>query len=257
MEATKTVILVTGGNSGIGYEAVMALANASSDFHIFLGSRSKENGQEALRKIQATSGSGLKGSVSVIQIDITNQESINSARENIESQFGRLDVLINNAGMAAYQEPDMIKALRDTFEVNVVGQLMVTNTFEPLLKKSSNPYVIYVSSSQGSVTQRLDPDYEHRHVRGDTYRISKAALNMLAACHRYNFSEWNCKVLAFNPGWCITNLTGEKGREMRTKMGARDPKQPALSLVDIVLGRRDEDIAQNGMIDTDGGILPW
>lgn len=80
---------------------------------------------------------------------------------------------------------------------------------------------------------------------------------MLAACHRYNYAEWGCKVLAFNPGWCVSNLTGEKGRKMRLKMGARDPKEPAEALVDIIQGGRDDDIAKNGMVDVDGGVLPW
>ncbi|KAI1744420.1 putative short chain dehydrogenase/reductase [Xylaria scruposa] len=255
MASGKTVILVTGANSGIGYEAVVALSNASANFHVFLGARSEEKGQAALKAIQ--SAASPKGSISVVQIDVTDEKSIQSAKEKVELQFGKLDVLINNAGIIAYQEPNLVKALRQSFDVNVLGQLMVTDTFEPLLKKSAKPYVIYVSSEQGSITQRLDPDFKFRELRGESYRVTKAALNMLAACHRYNFREWNCKVLAFNPGWCITNLTGEKGREMRAKGGARDPKEPALGLVDIVLGKRDADIAKNGMVDTDGGILPW
>lgn len=135
--------------------------------------------------------------------------------------------------------------------------MVVTETLEPLLKKAGKPYVVYVSSGQGSVTMRLDPQYPHRQVRGDTYRMSKSAVNMLAACHRYNFAEWGCKVLSFDPGFCVSNLTGAKGREMRIKMGARDPKDPAVALVDIVLGKRDEEIGKNGMLNLDGGVLPW
>lgn len=135
--------------------------------------------------------------------------------------------------------------------------MVLTETLEPLLKKADKPYVVYVSSGQGSVTLRLDPDYLHRHVRGDTYRMSKSSLNMLAACHRYNFADWGCKVLAFDPGFCVSNLTGEKGREMRIQMGARDPQDPAIALVDVVLGKRDEDIERNGMVNLDGGIYPW
>jgi NAD(P)-dependent dehydrogenase (short-subunit alcohol dehydrogenase family) len=248
--------LYPGGNSGIGYETVVALAGTSADFHVILGARSAEKGQKALSTIQS-SGSSLKGTISVVQIDVTSKESIQSAKEQVESQFGKLDVLINNAGIIAYQETDIFQAVRQSLEVNVIGQMMVTEIFEPLLKKSSKPYVIYVSSEQGSITNRLDPEFKFRELRGESYRISKAALNMLAACHRYNYAEWKCKVLAFNPGWCITNLTGEKGREMRTKMGARDPKEPAFGLVDVVLGKRDADIAKNGLVDIDGGVGPW
>ncbi|KAI0095605.1 putative short chain dehydrogenase/reductase [Daldinia grandis] len=257
MASNKTIILITGASSGIGYEAVAALSNTSTNFHILLGSRSVEKGERALDKLQSTHGSSLKGTISTIQIDVTDQKSIHAARRQIETQFGKLDVLINNAGILIYQPTDQLTALRETFETNVFGQVMVTEALEPLLKKSAKPYVIYVSSEQGSVTSRLDPEYEYRNIRGDSYRMSKAALNMLAACHRFNFAEWGCKVLAFNPGWCVTNLTGEKGREMRLKGGARDPKEPAAALVDIVLGKRDADIEKNGMVDLDGGVLPW
>ncbi|KAF3070577.1 3-keto-steroid reductase [Daldinia childiae] len=257
MASNKIIILVTGASSGIGYETVAALANTSADFHILLGSRSVEKGKKALEELQSTRKSSLKGPISVIQIDVTDQKSIDAARQQIETQFGKLDVLINNAGVIIYQPVDQLTALRETFETNLFGQVMVTEALEPLLKKSANPYIIYVSSEQGSVTTRLDPEYEYRNIRGDPYRMSKAALNMLAACHRFNFAEWGCKVLAFNPGWCVSNLTGEKGREMRLKGGARDPKEPATALADIVLGKRDADIEKNGMVHLDGGILPW
>lgn len=253
----KILILDLGANSGIGYETVVALSQESANFHILLGSRNVEKGEKAANEIQSTHGDSLKGTISVIQIDVTDQHSIQTAKEKIEADFGRLDVLINNAGIIVYQEVDLLTALRQTFETNVFGQMLFTEALEPLLKKSSNPYIIYVSSSQGSVTMRLDPNAPHRHARGETYRMSKSALNMLVACHRYNYAEWGCKVLAFNPGLCVTNLTGEKGREMRIKYGGRDPREPADALVGIVLGKSDADIAKNGMLDVDGGIIPW
>ncbi|KAI1749094.1 putative short chain dehydrogenase/reductase [Xylaria castorea] len=257
MVSDKIVILVTGANSGIGLETVKALATTSSDFHVLLGCRSAEKGNHALSEIRSALGDSMKGTISVMQIDVSDQNSIVAAKEQIESQFGKLDILINNAGIIVYQQVDTMTSLRQTFETNVFGQLVVTETLEGLLRKSAKPYVIYVSSEQGSVTQRLDPEYQFRQIRGDHYRMSKAALNMLAACHRYNFAEWGCKVLAFNPGWCISNLTGEKGREMRMKLGARDPRDPAIALVDVVLGKRDADIEKNGMVDLDGGVTPW
>ncbi|KAI1214423.1 putative short chain dehydrogenase/reductase [Annulohypoxylon truncatum] len=257
MASDKTIVLITGANSGIGYETVVALSSASANFHVLLGSRSMEKGQKALESLQLAHGDSLKGSISVLQIDVTDQTSIQAAKEQIDTQFGKLDVLINNAGVIVYQQVDRLAALRQSFETNVIGQVMVTETLEPLLRKAIKPYVIYVSSGQGSVTKRLDANFEHRAIRGDPYRMSKAALNMLAACHRYNYADWGCRVLAFNPGWCVTNLTGEAGREMRRKGGARDPKEPAVALVDIIQGKRDVDIEKNGMVDVDGGVLPW
>ncbi|KAH8701040.1 putative short chain dehydrogenase/reductase [Talaromyces proteolyticus] len=256
MASDKTVILVTGATGGIGYETVAALSAASSDFHVLLGSRSVEKGEKALADLQSTYGQSLKSSISVIQLDVCDQQSIQSAKAEIDTKFGKLDVLINNAGIIVYQQVDQLTMLRQTFETNVFAQQIVTETLEPLLQKSANPYVIYITSEMGSVTKRLDPTFKFDKIRGEPYRMSKSALNMLAACHRHNYADW-CKVLAFNPGWCVSNLSGPQGREMRKKGGARDPKEPALVLADVVLGKRDEDIAKNGMVDVDGGVLPW
>jgi NAD(P)-dependent dehydrogenase (short-subunit alcohol dehydrogenase family) len=87
--------------------------------------------------------------------------------------------------------------------------------------------------------------------------MRKAALNMLAACHKVNFAEWGCKVCAFNPGFCVTNLTGEAGRAMRIQYGARDPRDAADALVKVVTGKRDADIEKSGIVDLDGAVLPW
>ncbi|KAI0189050.1 putative short chain dehydrogenase/reductase [Astrocystis sublimbata] len=257
MASDKRIVLITGANSGIGLETVKALVAASSDFHVILGSRSAEKGNQALNEIQSTLSDSLKGTISVLEIDVCDQKSIIASKQLIETQFGKLDVLINNAGIIVYQEMEALDSLRQTFETNVFGPLVVTETFEPLLRRAAKPYVIHVSSEQGSITARLDPEYEFHHVRGDHYRMSKAALNMLAGCHRYNYAEWGCRVLAFNPGFCVSNLTGEKGRKMRIKGGARDPSEPANALLEVVLGKRDDDIKKNGMIDLDGGVLPW
>ncbi|KAI1329849.1 putative short chain dehydrogenase/reductase [Xylariaceae sp. FL0255] len=258
MASDKTIILVTGGNGGIGYETVLALAAASPEHHILLASRSLEKGEKALQDINTALGdSSPHGTISVVKLDVTSQEDIAALKTHITETYGILDVLINNAGIIVYQDVPAITSMRQTFEANVFGPALVTEALEPLLKESKTPLLIYVSSSQGSITRRLDPTAEHRHVRGDHYRMSKSALNMLAACHRYNYAEWGCKVLAFCPGWCISNLTGEKGREMRKKGGARDPNEPANALVEIVLGKRDADIGKNGLVSVDGGVLPW
>ncbi|KAK5633567.1 hypothetical protein RRF57_009281 [Xylaria bambusicola] len=257
LDARKLTRIIEGASSGIGLETVKALATASADFHILLGSQSAEKGQKTLNDIQTALGDSIKGGISALQIDVCDQNSIKAAKDQIEAQFGKLDVLINNAGIIVYEQVDTLTSLRKTFETNVFGQLIVTETMEPLLQKSAKSYVIYVSSEQGSISERLNPEYEYRQIRGDHYRMSKAALNMLSACHRYNYADWGCRVLAFNPGWCVSNLTGEKGREMRIKLGARDPKDPAMALVDVVLGKRDADIEKPAMVDLDGGLVPW
>lgn len=88
--------------------------------------------------------------------------------------------------------------------------------------------------------------------------MSKAALNMLAACDRYGFRSWGGKVTSFNPGWCVTNLTGEEGRGMRERGGARSAEDPARALVEVVNGKRDKEAwEKSGILDLDGGVRPW
>ncbi|KAI1410227.1 putative short chain dehydrogenase/reductase [Hypoxylon sp. FL1857] len=258
MASNKKIILISGANSGIGYEAVAGLAQASPDYHILLGSRSLEKGEKALKDIKSSCAGTLKSTcIAVIQLEVTDSKSIAAARDKVEAEFGRLDVLVNNAGIIVTDPCDTITNLRRTFETNTFGPMIITEVFEPLLKKSKSPRIVYVSSDQGSISLRLDMSYKSVHVRGDTYRMSKAALNMLAACTKYNTAEWGCKVCAYNPGFCVTNLTGKEGRAMRIKMGARPAKDGADALVDTILGNRDADIEKSGIISLDGGITPW
>lgn len=223
-----------------------------------MGSRSVEKGNSALESINKEYGSSLKSTISVINIDVTDPKTIEAAKEEVASKCGRLDILINNAGLLLI-DPKIpaSKKLRDMFEVNVIGPNAMIETFEPLLRKSSAPLIINVSSEQGSITLRLDKTYKFSAVRGDEYRASKAALNMMTVCHRWNFEEWGCRVVSFNPGFCVTDLTGEEGRKMRIEAGARSAKDPAHALLDLVIGKRDADIAKSGIVDLDGGVHPW
>ncbi|KAI8944915.1 putative short chain dehydrogenase/reductase [Xylaria longipes] len=258
MASGKTIVLITGASSGIGLETVGLLAQASPDFQILLGSRSVEKGTKALESLRAAHGAALKSDISLLEIDVTDIKTITAAKEHIESTYGKLDVLINNAGIIVTKPCDTLTNLRETFETNAFGPAVVTETLEPLLQKSTaGARLIYVSSDQGSIANRLDPTYKWYKLRGDYYRMSKAAVNMLSACHRVNYAEWGCKVCAFNPDFCLTNLTGERGYEMRKQWGARDPKDAAGALVGLVLGKRDDDFTKSGIIDIDGSLRPW
>ncbi|KAK9371430.1 hypothetical protein V1509DRAFT_614674 [Lipomyces kononenkoae] len=253
--AKKIVVLITGANSGIGFETAIALSQASADFHILFGSRSLEKGQKALDEIYTSHSSSLLGSLSLLQIDVTLESSILAARQDVETKYGKLDVLINNAGIIVYRPTDTLTRLRETFETNTFAPAIVTEAFLPLLRNSPNPRLIYVSSNQGSISWIFS--FEYFQVKGNEYRMSKAALNMLAACHKVDFAEWGCKVCAFNPGFMVTNLTGEEGRARRIQTGARNAREAADALVDVVQGGRDGDIEKSGIVDLDGGVIAW
>lgn len=237
-------------------DSVIALAKASANFEILLGSRSAEKGQKALEALQAEH-SDLLGTVKLLQLDVTSHTSVMAAKEHIETTYGKLDVLINNAAVLFVDETRLGMTIRQTYETNTFAPALVTHVFVPLLQKSSAPRVIHGSSDQGSITERLGTSHPYHNLRGNSYRMSKAALNMLAVCHKVDFEDWGCKVCAFNPGFMITSLTGEEGKKMRIKAGAREASVAAKALADVVLGKREEDVAKVGIVDVDGGVKPW
>ncbi len=247
-----------GANSGIGLETVFALATASDKYEIYLGTRSEEKGKAALEEItSARSDVPIQSKVHILELDVTKAESIAAAKAKVEQSFGRLDILINNAGIIVLKPCDSLTNVQETFTTNVFGQVAMTEAFEPLLRQSKTPLLIYMSSNQGSISLRLDPTYKYYNIPGDFYRMSKSALNMYAMCQRVNFASWGCRVCAFNPDFCKTNLTGPDGMEMRIKYGARDARDPAVALLAIVEGKKDEDFVKSGMMDVDGGIINW
>ncbi|MFZ0456405.1 MAG: SDR family NAD(P)-dependent oxidoreductase [Ignavibacteriaceae bacterium] len=150
----KTV-LITGANKSIGFETARQLAQKG--FFVYLGSRNLENGLEAVKKLKTE---GLDN-VEAIQIDVSDQESINAARAEIGKKTDVLDALINNAGVSGGFPQTALTASIDTFEkvyeTNVFGVVRVTQAFIDLLKNSSEPRIVNVSSSQGSLTLASDP----------------------------------------------------------------------------------------------------
>lgn len=136
------------------------------------------------------------------------------------------------------------------------GPAIVTEAFLPLLQKSRDARLIYVSSDLGSITRRSDPTTPYYNLPSVAYRMSKSALNMLMVCHHVEFKERGIKVWAFNPGYVVTNLsgTGEAGIQERISNGAGDARVSARSLVEIVSGKRDGDVGKH--IEAEG-VIPW
>ncbi|KAL1968625.1 hypothetical protein VTN77DRAFT_1451 [Rasamsonia byssochlamydoides] len=262
IDSAKTIVIVTGANRGIGYEIVAALLRAApsgssrasgAPYHVYLGSRSLDKGQAALASLKPEYGN----SVSLLYLDVTSADSIAAAVSKVESETGRVDNLINNVGIVSTAS-DSISRLRETLEVNLVAPYAVTEAFRALLLvqpasgDDKEKLLIHVTSDLGSIGMRTDPSNKLYNSPFPEYRISKAAINMMAACHQHELLNSGAKVFAFNPGYAATDLTGDA--EARRRRGARDPKVVGEACVKIVEGRRDGDV---GLLLDVEGVLPW
>lgn len=184
------------------------------------------------------------GTVSLLQLDITSDDSINAAVEKLTADFGVLDVLVNNAGVVISNAKDSRSELVDTFNTNAASPLILTDALVPLLKKSKDPRIINVSSGLGSISERANPASPYYNVAGEAYRISKAALNMATTHMVYTYQGWGAKVWAYCPGYVVTNLTGEEDRQNRINSGAESSETSAQGILEIVEGKRDGEVGK-------------
>ena len=203
----KTV-LITGANKGIGFETAKQLAQ--SGYFVYLGSRDKIKGLEALEKLKA---SGINN-VDCIEIDVTNINSIKSARKELESKVKQLDVLINNAGIGGGQAQNLstgeIENLRKVFDTNFFGAIQTTQQFIPLFKKSNEPRIVNVSSGLGSLTIHSNTQNPNYAIY-DSYSCSKTALNAFTVLLAKEFRNTNFKINSVTPGYTATDLNQFKG----------------------------------------------
>ena len=205
---TNSVALVTGANKGIGLEVSRQLARLG--YTVWLGARDAQRGLAAAEALRAT---GLD--VRALLLDVTSDESVMSAAERVGAECGRLDALINNAGVAleGSTEPSKVAlaTIRATFEVNLFGCVRVTQALLPLLKRSSAPRIVMVSSDMGSHANRTDPNFPYLELNPVGYISSKAALNAVTIAFANELKNEPFKVNAANPGFTATDLNGHRG----------------------------------------------
>lgn len=147
----------------MGYATTQVIASASSSYHVIMACRNTTAGQkEALDEIQRSSSVPANGSLSLLQLDVTDEASIAAAVKSVEAEFGRLDVLINNAGVASHSSgPHTKESLHYVFDANVFGPMLIIQAFELLLEKSTyskGPYIIQISSGLGSFARASDKE---------------------------------------------------------------------------------------------------
>ena len=246
----QLIALVTGANQGVGNEIAKALA--ANGYIVYLGSRSLENGEKAAAEI----GDNAKA----VQLDVTQQESINAAVAKITSEYGRLDLLVNNAGVShagtAPKAPEELMAtgravnvsldeVRTVWETNVFGVIAVTQKALPLLRKSAAARIVNVSSGLGSLTWISDPECWAREHFGIVYAASKTALNAVTLAFALELEKEGIKVNATSPGYTATALNNFQGTDS-LEMGSREPVRVAL-----------ETDGPTGGFTGPEGKLPW
>jgi NAD(P)-dependent dehydrogenase (short-subunit alcohol dehydrogenase family) len=207
MKTTKTA-LVTGANRGIGHEIARQLAD--SGYEVWLGSRDEKRGEEAAAKLRAN---GHK--VHVLPLDVTDDASVAEAAKSLAAQTGKLDVLVNNAGIADgfdyTPEVEPIANVKQVYEVNVFGPIRVTQAFVPLLKAASGAQVVMISSELGSISALLDAGSEFYGINALGYNSSKTALNAAVISFAKALEPHGVKVNAVDPGFTATDMNGGQG----------------------------------------------
>ncbi|ADB38785.1 short-chain dehydrogenase/reductase SDR [Spirosoma linguale DSM 74] len=208
LQKMKTA-LVTGANKGIGLEVVKQLAQ--SGFFVYLGSRNLANGLSAAETLHTA---GIFN-VEAVQLDVTNDETVQAARRLIGEKTPILDVLINNAGISgglpqsALGSPiDQFNAVYDT---NLFGVVRVTQAFIDLLKRSPEPRIVNVTTAMASLNLAADSSSSSYHTKMAVYQSSKAALNMYTVNLAYELRDTPFKVNGVCPGWTQTDFTGHQG----------------------------------------------
>jgi NAD(P)-dependent dehydrogenase (short-subunit alcohol dehydrogenase family) len=228
----KRIALVTGANQGVGLQVAKELV--AHGITVLVGSRDFSRGKAAAREL----GPGA----TAFQLDVTDQASIAAAAERIRNEFGRIDLLVNNAAISNTRKGNLsleeykkislasnasLDEIRAVWETNVFGVLAVYQAMLPLLRRSDDARIVNVSSGVGSLTTNADPSFHYRARYSPIYPASKAALNAVTLAMMIELESTGIKVNLVSPGFTKTNLNGYEGTES-VEEGSREVVRVAL-----------------------------
>ncbi|WP_166984024.1 SDR family oxidoreductase [Paramicrobacterium fandaimingii] len=235
----KKTALVTGANKGIGFAIAAGLG--AIDFTVAVGARDDKRREDAVEQLRAA-GIDAFG----VALDVTSEHSVAAAAAAIEQTTGRLDVLVNNAGIAGptddgAQVPSTLDldAVSTVLDTNVFGAVRVTNAMLPLLRQADAPRIVNMSSNMGSLTLQTGPLLA-------AYSSSKTMLNSMTALYAREFADTPIVVNSVCPGYVATDFTGFNS--------PRIPEQGAA--IAVQLATLPDDGPRGGFFD-DNGAVPW
>lgn len=202
-------VLITGANRSIGLEIVKQLSKKG--LFVYLGTRDLEKGKTVVQELNESGFENIKA----IAIDVTNMDSILAAKKIVESEQGKLDILINNAGISGEfpqnASDTSIKDIQQVFDTNFFGVISVTQAFLELLKKSESPRISNITSGLGSLTLHSDPTWKYYDFKTASYGTSKAALNAYTIVLAYELKDLPFKVNVIDPGYTATDFNHHNG----------------------------------------------
>jgi NAD(P)-dependent dehydrogenase (short-subunit alcohol dehydrogenase family) len=252
------IALITGANKGIGFATAKLLGDRG--WTVLAGARDAGRGQQAAHELRA-GGADAR----FVPLDVTDEASVAAAASWIDEQYGQLDALVNNAGIARGDEGAVgfgyrpsetsLATMRTVYETNVFGAVAVTNGMLPLLRRAPAARIVNVSTEVGSIGSMTDPASPLYSMASVPYPSSKAALNMITAMYAKELRDTTIKVNAANPGYCATDLNG--------RTGFRTPEQGAAVSVHLATLPADGPTGElwGYLWTTTGdeayGTLPW
>ena len=232
MKRSAPVVLVSGGNRGIGFEACRALAEAGAT--VLLGARKAADGERAAKELSKA------GSVVALALDLSDPKSVLTLKARVEKEFGSLDVLVNNAGVYLDEGKNALQVSEETIAktlaANLLGAWRLCRAFAPGMSAERRGRIVNVSSGMGAMSS-MGAD-------APSYRVSKAALNALTLVLAAELKPAGVSVVSFCPGWVATDMGGANA--------PRTPKSAGEALATAAL---DDD--RTGVFIRDGQIIPW